>query len=70
MYEWLIHYQIPTLVVATKADKISRGNWQKHLKEIKTKMKILPNQPMVLFSAETGQGLEEVHQWIEEKVQD
>ena len=37
MFEWLDHYQIPTLIVATKADKISRGNWQKHLKEIKRK---------------------------------
>ena len=65
MYDWLVHYGIPTLVVATKADKISRGNWQKHLKEIKVKMKLPPNQPLVLFSAETGQGLEEVHRWIE-----
>ncbi|NMA00962.1 MAG: YihA family ribosome biogenesis GTP-binding protein [Clostridia bacterium] len=69
MYEWLTHYQIPTLVVATKADKISRGNWQKHLKEIKKKMKISSNQPVVLFSAETGQGLEEIHQWVEQMVQ-
>lgn len=70
MYEWLTHFQLPTLVVATKADKISRGNWQKHLKEIKKKMKLLPNQPLVLFSAETGQGIEEVHQWVEKMVQD
>lgn len=69
MFEWLDHYQIPTLIVATKADKISRGNWQKHLKEIKKKMKISSNQPVVLFSAETGQGLEEVHQWVEKMVQ-
>lgn len=69
MFEWLDHYQIPTLIVATKADKISRGNWQKHLKEIKKKMKISSNQPVVLFSAETGQGLEEIHQWVEQMVQ-
>lgn len=69
MFEWLNYYHIPTLIVATKADKISRGNWQKHLKEIKKKMEISPNQTIVLFSAETGQGLEEVHQWVEKMVQ-
>ena len=30
MYEFLKYYEIPVIVVATKADKISRGKWNKH----------------------------------------
>src|SRR5690606_12455586 len=32
MYDWLRHYGIPTCVVATKADKISRSRREQHLK--------------------------------------
>ncbi|NLW25754.1 MAG: YihA family ribosome biogenesis GTP-binding protein [Clostridia bacterium] len=68
MYEWLQFYQLPTLIVATKADKISRGQWQKHTKQIKEKLKLPSSQPLVIFSAETGQGVEEVQEWIEKFV--
>jgi len=68
MYEWLQHFQLPTLVVTTKADKISRGQWQKHLKQIKEKLKLAKDQPVVIFSAETGQGVEEVQEWVEKLV--
>ena len=30
MYEFLKYYQIPVIVVATKSDKIKRGQWNKH----------------------------------------
>ena len=30
MYEFLKYYEIPVIVVATKADKIPRGKWNKH----------------------------------------
>src|SRR5690606_34942282 len=36
MYQWLKHYEIPTCIVATKADKIPRSKWDKHMKMIKT----------------------------------
>lgn len=65
MYEWLQHFQIPTLVVATKADKISKGQWQKHLKMIKETLALSPNTPLLLFSAETKYGRDEVWEEIE-----
>ncbi|SMB89524.1 GTP-binding protein [Desulfonispora thiosulfatigenes DSM 11270] len=70
MYDWLTHFKLPTLVVATKADKISRGQWQKHIKEIKVKMKLPASQQLVLFSKETGQGLPEITKWIEDVKKD
>ena len=35
MYEFLKYYEIPVIVVATKADKIPRGKWNKHVSVIR-----------------------------------
>lgn len=69
MNEWLQHFAVPTIVVATKADKISRGQWQKHLKIVKETLKLLPGTPLYLFSSETKMGKEEVWQEIESHLQ-
>ena len=60
MYEWVKHHGIPVCVVATKADKISRGQWQKHLRIAAQTLDLDPNDPLVLFSSETGAGREEL----------
>lgn len=60
MYQYLKYYEIPTIVVATKADKISRGKWPKHLKEVKQRLSLDPNDPCIVFSAVTKQGKEEL----------
>ncbi|MBM6619778.1 ribosome biogenesis GTP-binding protein YihA/YsxC [Bacillus suaedaesalsae] len=59
MYEFLKHFDIPTMVVATKADKIPKGKWQKHLKVVKETLQMDKNDPLVLFSSETAQGKDE-----------
>lgn len=56
MYEWLKHYGIHTIIVGTKADKIPRGKWQKHMKEIKETLHAQPGDPFIVFSSETGEG--------------
>lgn len=55
MYDFLKHYEIPCLVVATKADKIPKGKWQKHLKVVKETLELDPNDQMIIFSSETGE---------------
>ncbi|QTH44097.1 YihA family ribosome biogenesis GTP-binding protein [Cohnella sp. LGH] len=60
MYEWLSHYGIPMIVVATKADKVSRSQWPKHLKVIRQTLGMPGHVPLVLFSSETGQGRDEL----------
>ncbi|WP_062199003.1 ribosome biogenesis GTP-binding protein YihA/YsxC [Massilibacterium senegalense] len=59
MYEWLKHYDIPTMIVATKADKIPKGKHQKHIKIVKETLQVDKNDTVVLFSSETGLGKEE-----------
>src|SRR3954451_784732 len=56
MYDFLKHYGIPCIVIATKADKIPRGKWQKYLKVTKETLDLDENDQIVLFSSETGEG--------------
>lgn len=60
MYNWLKHYEIPTCIVATKADKIPRSKWDKHIKMIKTTLDADPRDSVVMFSSETGLGREQL----------
>lgn len=59
MYEFLKHYEIPTIIVATKADKVPKGKWQKHRKIVRETLNIVDGDELIVFSAETGQGKEE-----------
>jgi GTP-binding protein len=59
MYDFLKHYEIPCIIVATKADKIPKGKWQKHLKVTKETLDIHPHDHIILFSSETGLGKDE-----------
>ena len=66
MQQWLRTMQVPTMVVATKADKISRGQWAKHLKVIAKALDI-PDVSLILpFSSQSGVGKEELNEAIEE----
>ncbi len=67
MYHWLKHYNIPTVVVATKADKVPRTKWQKHLKAVRNTLEMDPNEKIILFSSETGYGRDELWEMILEK---
>ncbi|UOE75567.1 ribosome biogenesis GTP-binding protein YihA/YsxC [Parageobacillus thermoglucosidasius] len=59
MYEFLKHYEIPAIIVATKADKVPKGKWQKHQKVVRETLNIADGDELIVFSAETGQGKEE-----------
>lgn len=69
MYDWLAYYRIPVIVVATKADKISRGKYLPQEKVIRQKLGLGEEVPVLFFSARTGQGREELWKlisgWIE-----
>lgn len=56
MLEWLLDEQIPVIVVATKADKISRGRRQHQIAVIKKKLNLPDENQIIPFSAQTGEG--------------
>jgi GTP-binding protein len=64
MYEWLKHVDVPICVVATKADKIPKSKWQRHLKIIRDALIFDPSDSLILFSSETGLGKDELWQII------
>lgn len=50
MYNYLKHFDIPTLVICTKEDKIAKGKVQKHLKNIKDKLELEPEDSIISLS--------------------
>ncbi|MBU7593755.1 ribosome biogenesis GTP-binding protein YihA/YsxC [Metabacillus halosaccharovorans] len=66
MYDFLKHYDIPTIIVGTKADKIPKGKWQKHAKVIKDSLNMEKSDKFVIFSSETGLGKDEAWKIIGE----
>lgn len=56
MYQFLKHYDIPVIIINTKADKIPKSKWQKHMKITRETLELDPNDTIVLFSSETGYG--------------
>lgn len=59
MYDFIKYHDIPVVIIATKADKIPKGKWQKHLKVVKETLNVANGDPIILFSSETGQGKDE-----------
>lgn len=66
MYEFLKYYDIPVIVIATKADKIPRSKWQKNAKIVRETLDFDPDDKFVLFSSETKLGKDEAWQFIKE----
>ncbi len=60
MLKMLWENQIPVLLVATKADKIARGQRPKYLKNIAKTLGVEDHQAIIPFSAEDGTGLKEL----------
>lgn len=56
MMTWLKEMDMPYVLVATKLDKLSRGQYQKHAKVIRERLHAEP----ILFSAETKQGRNQI----------
>jgi len=71
MYNWLKHNELPVLIIATKSDKISKGKWDKHIKQIKEGLQVRDEDLIILFSSETAQGKErawkEINQLLSSK---
>lgn len=65
LYDWLRFYNIPHAVVATKADKLSRSQAIRQEKAIRKDLALTGATPLILFSARTGQGKDDLWNLIE-----
>jgi len=60
MYSWIKAYKHNIAIVATKADKISRGQYNKHISIIKKSLQLEKDDPIVIFSSQTNLGRNEL----------
>ena len=65
MIEFLHYYNLPILVVGTKIDKIARGKWNKSESIIRKKLRLRKEDKVILFSAVTKTGKEQIWEWID-----
>lgn len=61
MYNFLKYYEIPTVIVATKYDKVKTSIQDKQIKILKEELHLLPQDKFVLFSSVTKKGREEIY---------
>ena len=64
MHEWILSNGAPYLAVAAKSDKLPRSQVNKRLGEIRKALGMAENALLLPFSAQTGQGREEIWQVI------
>lgn len=67
--DWLHHYKIPTILVLTKADKLSKTKQMKQRRLAADTLGIDMND-LLLFSAKSGQGKEALWELIERVIWD
>lgn len=68
MYDFLKYYNIPAIIIATKADKIKKGKWDQHKKVVRDTLEMDKNDPLIVFSSETGLGFEQAWKEIEKRM--
>jgi GTP-binding protein len=63
-YKKLVKLGFNPLLIATKADKISKGQKDKHISIIKKTIGVLPETPVIPFSAVTKEGRDEIWEYM------
>ena len=66
MYKWIKSFGHRGIVIATKADKISKGNYQRQIKTIKNKLEIENTDLIIPYSSEKNINKDEVWKIFEE----
>lgn len=70
MYQWILANGYEPIIIATKLDKISKGQLQKHVKIIKNALNVTPNTVVIPFSATSKQGRDEIWALIDSLVEE
>jgi GTP-binding protein len=64
MHEWIRHAGVPSLIAVTKADKIPKSKRDRSLAIVRRVLEPDGDTPLVLVSAQTGEGADHVWRWI------
>lgn len=60
MYEYLKYFHLPVIIIATKLDKVPNSKRSKYFKRTVEAMNPEPNDHIFPFSAQTGEGKEQI----------
>lgn len=69
MYNWCMEYGFNPIIIATKSDKISRSQMQKHMAVIRKKLNCIEGTPIIPFSALNKSGRDEIWEYIESSME-
>ena len=65
MYDWIVGQGYEPIIIATKLDKIKRSQIEKHIKMLRTGLKLIPGTKVIPFSSMTKQGRDEIWELVE-----
>ena len=65
MYNWIVDNGFRPVIIATKLDKIKRSQIAKHVKAVRTGLRLKEDDILIPFSSQTKQGLDELWNTIE-----
>ncbi len=65
MYHWIVEQGFQPVIIATKLDKLKRSQVQKHIKMLRTGLKLVPGTKIIPFSSVTKQGRDEIWELAE-----
>ena len=66
MHDWISANKLPSVVLVTKADKVSRSQISRQLAMIRKELKLKASDRLIACSKETGLGFDEVWAVMEE----
>lgn len=70
MIEFLIEAELNFIVVMTKSDKLNKSEYKSRLENIRSELPYGDQLEIIPFSSMTGEGVEKVHEIIEELVEE
>ncbi|MDY2627384.1 MAG: ribosome biogenesis GTP-binding protein YihA/YsxC [Lachnospiraceae bacterium] len=65
MYDWIIQNGFRPIVIATKGDKLKRSQYQKQVSILRKGLGLRPEDKLILFSAETKMGRDELYEVLD-----
>lgn len=65
VYKLLVKEGFNPLIIATKADKVSKNEKNKNIGKIRKAMGLIPETPIIPFSAVTKEGKEEIWEYVD-----
>ena len=66
MYDWIVDQGFNPIIIATKADKLKRGQVVRHVQMIREVLGVEEDTIVIPFSAETKQGREEIWDLVDQ----